>query len=84
MNAFDLVAIPPAVVTATFLTPAVPVGVFAVMVVVFTTTTLVAGFGPTFTVAPVAKFVPMMVIAVPPTVEPVLGLTLVIVGDEVV
>jgi hypothetical protein len=44
-----------------------------VIVVVFTTTTLVAAVPPNVTVAPEAKFVPVIVTAVPPDAAPVLG-----------
>jgi hypothetical protein len=50
------------------------------MVVLFTTTTLVAAVPPKVTVAPAAKFVPVIVTPVPPAVGPLLGLTLVTVG----
>jgi hypothetical protein len=50
------------------------------MVVLFTTTTLVAAALPNFTVAPVPKFVPVIVTAVPPATGPLFGLTLVTVG----
>jgi hypothetical protein len=50
------------------------------MVVLFTTTTLVAAVEPKVTVAPAAKLVPVMVTAVPPSVDPLLGLMLVTVG----
>ena len=67
-------------VTVTVAAPAVPAGVVAVMDVLLTTTTLVAAVVPNFTVAPVAKLVPVIVTAVPPAVEPVFGDTLVTVG----
>jgi len=51
-----------------------------VMVVLFVTTTLVAAVAPNVTVAPVAKFVPVMVTPVPPAVGPLFGETLVTVG----
>jgi hypothetical protein len=54
--------------------------VVAVIEVLFTTTTFVAAVPPKVTVAPVAKFVPVMVTAVPPNVDPLLGLTLLTVG----
>jgi hypothetical protein len=77
-----LVAVPPGVVTVTVFAPAVPAGVTAVIVVGFTTTTLVAEAVPILTeVAPV-KFVPVIVIAVPPRAEPELGVTDAIVGNE--
>jgi hypothetical protein len=52
----------------------------AVICVALTTTRLVAAVPPIVTVAPVAKFVPVIVTAVPPTVVPVFGDTLVTVG----
>jgi hypothetical protein len=68
-------------VTVTVTAPALSAGVVAVIDVLLTTTTLVAAVLPNVTVAPDAKFVPVMVTAVPPVVGPVLGLTLVTVGD---
>ena len=59
--------------------PAAPAGVVAVMLVL-STTTFVAAVPPKVTVAPVAKFVPVIVTAVPPAVEPLLGSTLLTVG----
>jgi hypothetical protein len=50
------------------------------MLVPLTTTTLVAAVLPKVTVAPATKFVPVMVTAVPPTVDPLLGATLLTVG----
>jgi hypothetical protein len=50
------------------------------MVVAFTTTTFVAAVAPNVTVAPVTKFVPVIVTAVPPVVDPVFGETLLTVG----
>ena len=46
----------------------------------FVTVTFVAATEPNFTVAPVTKFVPVIVTAVPPIVEPVFGDTPVTVG----
>ena len=60
--------------------PALPAGVVTVMVVLFTTTTFVAAVVPNVTVAPVAKFVPVIVTAVPPATGPLLGDTLLTVG----
>ena len=65
----------PTLVTVTVTAPALPAGVVAVMVVLFTTTTLVAAALPNVTVAPETKFVPVMVTAVPPDVDPLFGLT---------
>ena len=64
----------------TVIAPAACAGVVAVMVVLFTTTTLVAAVPPNVTVAPAAKFVPVIVTAVPPAVEPPFGTTLLTVG----
>ena len=67
-------------VTVTVTAPALPAGVVAVMVVLFTKVTLVAAIPANVTVAPEAKFVPVMVTDVPPAVDPLLGETLVTVG----
>jgi hypothetical protein len=67
-------------VTIRVTAPALPAGVVAVIVVLFTTTTFVAALLPNFAVAPAAKFVPVIVTAVPPDVEPLFGLALVTVG----
>jgi hypothetical protein len=67
-------------VTVTVTAPTVPAGVVAVIDVLLTTTTFVAAVLPNVTVAPVAKFVPVMVTDVPPATGPVLGLTLLTVG----
>ena len=82
VNAPDLVAVPPAVVTATLLAPTVPAGVVAVIEVALTTTTLVAEAPPIFTLVALVKFVPVMVIVVPPVVGPDVGVTLLIVGSR--
>ena len=70
----------PLTVTVTVTASAACAGVVAVIVVPFTTTTLVAAVPPNVTVAPAAKFVPVIVTAVPPAVEPLLGATLLTVG----
>jgi len=70
----------PLTVTVTVTAPALPAGVVAVMVVLFTTTTLVAAAAPNVAVAPAAKFVPVIVTAVPPPVDPLFGDTPVTVG----
>ena len=80
MNPAASEAVPPGVVIATALTPAVPAGVFAVTLVEETTTTLVAGAPPTVTEFAPVRFVPVIVIGVPPSVEPLFGLTVEIVG----
>jgi len=53
------------------------------MVVLVTATTFVAVVVPTVTVAPAAKFVPVIVTAVPPAVGPLFGDTLLTVGAAV-
>lgn len=70
----------PVFVTVTVTAPTLPAGVVAVMVVAFTTVTPVAAVLPNVTEAPVAKFVPVIVTAVPPEVEPLLGDMLLTVG----
>jgi len=82
VNALDLVEVPPAVVTATLLAPTVPAGVLAVIEVALTTTTFVADVTPIFTLVAPVKFVPVMVIVVPPVVGPDVGVTLLIVGSR--
>jgi hypothetical protein len=67
-------------VTVTVTAPALPAGVVAVIDVLLTTTTFVAAVAPNVTVAPAAKFVPVIVTAVPPATAPLLGLTLLTVG----
>jgi hypothetical protein len=54
--------------------------VVAVIDVAFTTLTLVAATPPTVTVAPLTKFVPVIVIGVPPAEVPLDGDTEVTVG----
>ena len=67
-------------VTATLFAPAVPAGVTAVTFVAETTTTLVAATPPTVTLVVPVRFVPVIAMEVPPRVEPLVGLTDVIVG----
>jgi hypothetical protein len=67
-------------VTVTVTAPTLPAGVVAVIDVLLTTTTLLADALPNATVAPVAKFVPVIVTDTPPVVGPLFGLTLVTVG----
>jgi len=57
-------------VTTIFCAPAVPAGVVQVIDVADTTVTLVHAAPPTVTVAPDKKFVPVIVIAVPPALVP--------------
>ena len=62
------------------LAPALPAGVVQVIDVAETTTTLLHALPPTVTAAPCAKFVPVIVIAVPPAMTPEDGETEVIDG----
>jgi hypothetical protein len=66
----------PGFVTVTVTPPALPAGVVVVICVELTTTTLGAALLPNVTVAPAAKFVPVIVTGVPPAVVPVFGETL--------
>ena len=75
-----MLAVPKGVVTATLFAPALPAGVTAVMLVDETTITLVAATPPNVTLLASVKFVPVIVIAVPPRVVPEDGLTPEIVG----
>ena len=77
MNCVAAVTGPPAVVTTTFCAPD-PAGVVAVITVALLVNT-VALTPPTVTVA-LAKFVPVIVIVVPPATGPLDGLTLATVG----
>ena len=84
MNPFVDVAEPVSLlVTTTFLAPALPAGVVQVIDVAVTTT-LVHATPPTVTVAPETKPVPVMVIGVPPAVDPDDGVIDVMVGVEIV
>lgn len=67
-------------VTTTSCAPAVPAGVVQVIEVADTTVTLVHAAPPTATVAPDKKFVPVIVIAVPPALVPEVPETLETVG----
>ena len=75
-----MVAVPPAVVTATLLAPTLPAGVLAVIEVALTTTTLVVATPFTVTLVAPVKLVPVIVNAVPPEVVPEVGAMEVIVG----
>src|SRR5579871_6020440 len=66
---------PSELVTVTLTTPAACAGVTAVILVLLTTVTLVAGVLPKVTVAPDSKPVPLSVTVVPPAVEPLVGET---------
>ena len=80
VKAICLVAVPPGVVTATLCEPAVPAGVTAEMEVELATVKPVAATPSTVTAVAPVKFVPVMVIVVPPLTEPDTGLTAEIVG----
>jgi hypothetical protein len=80
VNPFVRLPLCPFTVTVTVTAPALPAGVVAVIVVLFATTTLVAAVPPNVTVAPAAKFVPVIVTAVPPAVDPLFGVTLLTAG----
>ena len=69
------VAVPAGVVTTTSFAPALPIGDTAVIDVADTTTKLVAVIPPIITLVAPVKFLPAIVIAVPPAAEPKLGLT---------
>ena len=71
---------PPGLVTVTVTAPTLPAGVVVVICVPLTTTTLVAAVVPNVTVAPVTKFVPVIVTGVPPAVGPLFGETTLTVG----
>ena len=80
----ELVAlVPPAVVTVTFTVPADSAGDVAVIEVAELTVTAVPVTVPNITVAPVAKFVPVMVTLVPPVVGPEVGLMAVTAGTAI-
>jgi len=82
VNAPVLVAVPPAVVTATLLVaPAVPAGVLAVTEVLDITAMFVASMPPTVTLVAPIKLVPAIVMVVPPVVGPEVGLMLPMVGS---
>jgi hypothetical protein len=70
-------------VTVTVTAPAACAGTVAVIDVLFTTTTFVAAVPPKVTLAPAAKFVPVIVTPVPPVVSPLFGETLLTIGDVV-
>jgi hypothetical protein len=67
-------------VTVTFAWPVAWAGVTAVIVVPFTTFTLVAAMESKLTVAPDMKLVPLILTDVPPAVPPLCGVTEVTVG----
>ena len=80
MNPFVRFAVPPGLVIDTVVAPAVPAGVTAVTVVALTTLTEVAATPPIVTELAPVRFVPVIVIAVPPESGPVFWLTNEIVG----
>ena len=80
MNCVAAVTGPPAVVTTTFCAPD-PTGVVAVITVALLVNTVALSL-PTVTVA-LAKFVPVIVIVVPPVAGPLDGFTLATVGAAI-
>ena len=73
-------AVPPIVVSETVFAPTVPAGVTAVTDVPLTTLTLVAATPPIVTLVVPVRFVPVIVIGVPPIEGPLFGETDAIVG----
>jgi len=74
------VAVPLGVVTATLALPVVLAGVTAVTLVADCTTTFDAGAPAIVTIVAPPRFVPVIVMGVPPVDGPLLGLTVEIVG----
>ena len=77
------VAVPPAVVTLILTVPAACALVLAMILVVPVTLKVVAGVVPNSTDVAPFRLVPVMVTVVPPRVEPLVGVKLVIVGAGV-
>ena len=73
MNPLVRFAVPLGVVTDTVFAPSAPAGVTAVTVVELTTLTEVAATPPIVTELVPVRFVPVIVIAVPPVVGPTFG-----------
>jgi hypothetical protein len=73
-------AVPPGVEISTVLEPAVAAAATAVIVIGLTTVTLVAATPPIVTLDVPVRFVPVIVIGVPPAVDPEFGVTDDIVG----
>ncbi len=82
MKQFDSVPVPAGVDTEMLFRPAVPAGVVHVIVVGLTTVTPTAFSVPTFTDVAPEKFVPVIVIGVPPVARPPEGVTPKGVGTE--
>lgn len=83
MNAFARVAVPLLVlVTTTSLAPEVPAGIVQLIEVAERRVTTVHELPPTETVGLARKFVPVIVITVPPRVDPEVGDTAVTVGNK--
>jgi hypothetical protein len=83
VNPFVKLPLCPLTVTVTVTAPALPAGVVAVIEVLLTTITPVAALLPNVTVAPEAKFVPVIVTDVPPVAGPLFGDTLLTEGATV-
>ena len=79
MNAFDFVAVPPGVVTATATNPPPWAGVWAT-ICVRELDVIVAAVPPTVTDEALTRSVPVMVIVVPPACGPVAGETVLMTG----
>lgn len=84
VKAFVFVAEPVAVVTTTLTSPAAWAGVTAVILVGLVTDRPVAAVPPTVTLETFTKLVPVMVIVVPPEINPEAGATVETVGAGVV
>ena len=82
VNALAKLEVPIGVVTATLTAPAVPAEVTASITVEEITVTYVAATPPTVTLVAPVRFAPMIVITVPPKVEPEVGETDEIVGGS--
>ena len=80
MNRVFAALMPAGVVTSTFAVPTMPAGVVAVILVELTTVKLETATPLMVTAVAPAKPVPVMLMLVPPTVEPVVGKILVTVG----
>ena len=83
MNRVFATLIPPEVVTKILAVPGIPAGVVQVILVALTTVKDEQAVPPTDTAVAPGKSVPVIVIGVPPTVLPEVGVTAVTVGAEV-
>ena len=83
-SALPVALVPDGVVTVTSTVPATPEGLVAVIWVALTTVTAVAALAPKLTAVAPVKSVPVIVTGVPPTVEPLVGETLVTAGARAI